>query len=144
MDHDLEQVERLLRARDLPVAGVREALCGFLVAEHAGAVVGVVGIEECCGYGLLRSTAVASEWQGHGLGRQLVERAIAEAEGQGVKALYLLTTTAERYFPSFGFTAIPREQVPAPVQATSEFESVCPSSATAMTLCLAPRPTVSI
>jgi amino-acid N-acetyltransferase len=97
-----------------------------------------VGVEECCGYGLLRSTAVATGWQSRGLGRHLVERAITEAESRGVKALYLLTTTAERYFPNFGFATIPREQVPEPVRATSEFKSVCPASATAMSLCLTP------
>lgn len=139
---DLTGIERLLIAHDLPVAGVADSLSGFLVAEHAGQLVGVVGVEPCAGYGLLRSTAVASDWQGRGLGRQLVERAITDAEARGIQALYLLTTTAERYFPSFGFTTIPREQAPAPVRATTEFASVCPASATVMTLRLTPRPPV--
>jgi amino-acid N-acetyltransferase len=133
---DLAAIEQLLVASDLPTTGVADALCGFLVAEHEGSLVGVVGVEECCEYGLLRSTAVAGDWRSRGLGRQLVERAIAEAESRGVKALYLLTTTAERYFPSFGFTTITREQVPEPVRASAEFCSVCPASATVMTLCL--------
>ena len=137
---DLAPIELLLTARSLPVAGVADSLDGFLLAEHAGVVVGVVGIESCGAYGLLRSTAVASDWQGRGLGRQLVERAITVAEARGVQALYLLTTTAERYFPTFGFVAIAREQVPAVVRATSEFASVCPASATVMMLGLTPRP----
>jgi amino-acid N-acetyltransferase len=136
---DLAQIERLLVASSLPTAGIADVLCRFLVAEHEGAVVGVVGVEECCGFGLLRSTAVGSEWRSRGLGRQLVERAIIEAESRGVKALYLLTTTAERYFPSFGFTTITRDQVPEPVRATAEFCTVCPASATVMKLCLTPR-----
>lgn len=131
---DLTQIERLLVASSLPTAGIADVLCRFLVAEHDDVIVGVVGVEECCEYGLLRSTAVDSEWRSRGLGRQLVERAISDAESRGVKALYLLTTTAERYFPGFGFTTIPREEVPAPVQATAEFCNVCPASATAMTL----------
>ena len=93
---DLPAIERLLIASALPVAGVRDALDGFLVAEHEGALVGVVGIEACCDYGLLRSTAVDTAWRSRGLGRRLVERAIAEAESRGTRALYLLTTTAER------------------------------------------------
>ena len=36
-------------------------------------------------------------------GRALVTRMISDAEARGIHALYLLTTTAERYFPSFGF-----------------------------------------
>jgi amino-acid N-acetyltransferase len=55
-----------------------------------------------------------------------------------VKALYLLTTTAERYFPSFGFATISRNEVPEPVRASAEFRNVCPVSAVAMTLCLTP------
>ena len=132
---DLAAVETLLASNGLPTEGVADALDGFLVAELDGALVGVVGVEQCCReYGLLRSTAVAAEWQGRGVGRRLVERAIAEAESRGTKALYLLTMTAERYFPSFGFVPTNRDRVPAEVRATSEFCSVCPASSTVMTL----------
>jgi N-acetylglutamate synthase-like GNAT family acetyltransferase len=95
-------------------------------------VVGVVGVERCCDYGLLRSTAVDGAWRGRGLGRQLVERAIASAEANGLHALYLLTTTAERYFPSFGFTPTTRDKVPEVVRETVEFRSACPASAVVM------------
>jgi amino-acid N-acetyltransferase len=59
-------------------------------------------------------------------------RVIADAEARGIRALYLLTTTAERYFPSFGFRPITRDAVPAEVRATVEFQSACPASATVM------------
>jgi amino-acid N-acetyltransferase len=131
---DLAAIERLLTANGLPMAGVREALDGFVVAEHERELVGVIGLEACCNYGLLRSTAVAPEWRGRGLGRQLVERVIAEAESRGINALYLLTTTAEHYFPSFGFVPTPRAAVPAEVQETVEFQSACPATATCMKL----------
>jgi amino-acid N-acetyltransferase len=131
---DLPAIFSLLSASDLPTVGVAEALAGFTVAEHDGRLVGVVGIETCCRrYALLRSTAVAPEYRKHGIGRRLVERAIAGAEAQGFSALYLLTTTAEAYFPSFGFTRVSREAVPDAVKATDEFTSACPSSATVMT-----------
>ena len=129
---DLAGVEQLLVASSLPIAGVAEALGDFLVATHDGAVVGVVGVEQCCDYGLLRSTAVDAAWRSRGLGRQLVERAIASAEANGLHALYLLTTTAERYFPSFGFAPTTREQVPDVVRQTVEFRSACPASAVVM------------
>ena len=135
---DLAGVEALLIANGLPIVGVAEALHGFLVAEHDGALVGVVGVEDCCReYGLLRSTAVAAEWRSHGVGRQLVARAIADAESRGTRALYLLTMTAERYFPSFGFVQTTRDAVPAEVKATAEFCAVCPSTSTVMALELA-------
>lgn len=131
---DLPEIEQLLVASNLPTDGVAGALDGFIVAEHEGALVGVVGVEACREYGLLRSTAVAPAWRSRGLGRQLVGRAIAEAEARGIQALYLLTTTAERYFPSFGFARTTRDAVPDPVRDTAEFEGACPASATVMSL----------
>ena len=43
-----------------------------------------------------------------------------------------LTTTAERFFPRFGFERITRDDVPASVQASIEFREACPASATVM------------
>jgi amino-acid N-acetyltransferase len=129
---DLPAVERLLTASGLPLDGVREALAGFLVAESGGGLVGVAGLEVCCEHALLRSVAVAPEWRSRGLGRELVTRLIAQAEARGIPALYLLTTTADKYFPGFGFERITRDAVPADVQTTGEFQGACPASATVM------------
>ena len=134
---DLPAVERLLTQNNLPTVGVKEIIGDFLVAEADDDLVGVVGMEYCCDYGLLRSTAVASSWRSRGLGRQLVEQIIARAESRGIHALYLLTTTAETYFPSFGFKPTTRDAVPAEVKATDEFRGACPASATVMHLPLA-------
>jgi amino-acid N-acetyltransferase len=134
---DLPAIEHLLVSSGLPTAGVAEWLRGFVVAESEqdNRIVGVVGLELCCDeYALLRSTAVDPEWRGTGLGRRLVTHVIAEAESRGIKALYLLTTTAERYFPSFGFVETPREAVPDEVKQSVEFREACPSSATVMAL----------
>ena len=134
---DLPAIERLLVSSKLPTAGVAEALGGFVVAESKAdkRIVGVVGLEHCCReYALLRSTAVDPEWRGTGLGRRLVTHAIAEAESRGIKALYLLTTTAELYFPTFGFVKTERDAVPEEVKQTVEFRDACPASATVMAL----------
>jgi amino-acid N-acetyltransferase len=134
---DLPAIERLLVASGLPTDGVADELAGFVVAESEqdNRIVGVVGLELCCReYALLRSTAVEPEWRGSGLGRRLVTHAIAEAESRGIKALYLLTTTAERYFPSFGFVKTSRERVPDEVKQSVEFREACPASATVMAL----------
>ena len=129
---DLAAVEQLLLAAGLPTDAVAESLKDFLVAESGGQLVGVAGLEVCSDYALLRSTAVDPAWRGRGLGRRLVERVIAQAEARGIRALYLLTTTAERYFPSFGFIQTTREAVPEPVHASMEFRSACPASAVVM------------
>ena len=54
------------------------------------------------------------------------------AEGRGVEAVFLLTTTAEAFFPKFGFEPMLARDVPASVQASVEFRSACPASAVVM------------
>jgi N-acetylglutamate synthase-like GNAT family acetyltransferase len=131
---DYPAIERLLTANKLPLDGVLDSLDGFMVADAETDIVGVIGMEYCGDYGLLRSVAVDADWRGHRIGRQMVERMLAEAGARGLYALYLLTTTAEQYFPSFGFSTIARDAVPAPIRATSEFQGACPASATVMAL----------
>ncbi len=130
--NDLAKVAVLLTAAGLPLAGVADALASFTVAEVDSERVGVAGLEVCCNNALLRSVAVSLEWRSRGLGRALVTRVIADAEARGINALYLLTTAADRYFPSFGFREITRERVPADVRETKEFQGACPATATVM------------
>ena len=129
---DLPAVERLLMESGLPLDGVQESLSTFVVAQAGDDVVGVAGVECCVANGLLRSVAVDPAWRSHGVGRALVTRIISDAAARGIDALFLLTTTAERYFPTFGFRAIPREEVPDDIRATAEFSGACPASATVM------------
>lgn len=129
---DHPAVARLLADAGLTLAGVPESLAGFLVAEHDGAIVGTAGVEPAAPYGLLRSVAVAPPWRGTGLGAALVRRLLADADARGVPALYLLTNTAELWFPRFGFAGVARDDVPDPVRQTEEFRGACPASAAAM------------
>jgi amino-acid N-acetyltransferase len=135
-DADRPAIEALLTASHLPIEGVSNTLCSFLVAVSNENLVATVGLEHCGKYGLLRSTAVAPEWRSRGIARRLVERIVAEAEQRGLNALYLLTTTAETYFPSFGFQVTTRVTVPDEIRATREFQGACPESATVMCLSL--------
>jgi amino-acid N-acetyltransferase len=48
--------------------------------------------------------------------------------------VYLLTTTAEAFFPHFGFERIERAAVPPRIQNSREFHGACPASATVMCL----------
>jgi amino-acid N-acetyltransferase len=133
---DRPSVEALLTSHNLPLAGVPEMFAAdpsqFLLAEHGPEVIAVAGIEACCEHALLRSVAVRADWQRRGLGHELVARAVSQAESRGVAALYLLTMTAEHYFPRFGFERVARESVPAAVAATVEFAGACPASAVTM------------
>jgi amino-acid N-acetyltransferase len=72
-------------------------------------------------------------------GRGLISAALERAAQRGLPAVYLLTTTAESYFPRFGFETIERSLVPASVQASVEFRGACPASAVAMRKSLLPE-----
>jgi amino-acid N-acetyltransferase len=131
-DNDIPAIESLLTACNLPLDGVRDLVDEFVVARSNGRVVGVAAVEPCGAYGLLRSAAVDQSMRGRGVGRALIQRLIADAEAKGYRALYLLTMTAENYFPAFGFIVTAREAAPVEIQATSQFKDICPSSATVM------------
>jgi amino-acid N-acetyltransferase len=131
-EHDIGDVFRLLEANRLPVDGLREHLETMIVARGDERIVGSAALELYSDGALLRSVAVAPGLQRTGLGRRLTDRAIALAREAGAPAMYLLTTTADQYFPKFGFERIERGAVPASVQASVEFTSACPASATVM------------
>jgi amino-acid N-acetyltransferase len=123
----------LLADAGLPTEGVPASLDGFVVAEAVdGSVVGAAGIEAYGDKGLLRSVVVAPSLRGTGLGQDLTEHVMAEAGERGIADLYLLTTTAERFFPRFGFYPVTRDAVPDAVQASVEFQGACPSTAVIM------------
>ncbi len=129
---DIRAVQELLEQSGLPTAGVEEWLQHFLVADSDGEVVAVAGLELYGGSALLRSVAVRPAWRGSGLGRQLVDRLVSEAQRQRVHDIYLLTTTAEHYFPRLGFGCITRDDVPREVRGSVEFTGACPASAVVM------------
>jgi len=129
---DADGVFRLLNEHHLPLDGLRDHLGTTLVARDRDRIVGSAALEVYPDGALMRSVAVASEVQGQGVGHHLTDAAIQLARDLGVPAIYLLTTTAERYFPKFGFARIERREVPETVQASVEFTSACPSSAIVM------------
>ena len=81
------------------------------MAEESGRVVGAVGLEVYGDCALLRSAVVDAGRRGSGLGIDLVESLLRHAATRGVREIYLLTTTAEHFFPRFGFVRIPRGDV---------------------------------
>jgi amino-acid N-acetyltransferase len=129
---DLPGVLSLLERSNLPTDGVAEALPQFVLAESEGELVGVVGLELYGSSALLRSAAVEERWRNSGVGRVLIERALDLARERGIGDVYLLTTTAENYFPRFGFVRISRDEVAPALQSSVEFRSACPASATVM------------
>ena len=129
---DANAILSLLDRTHLPKDGLVDHLRTALVARRGREIVGSAALEVYADGALLRSVAVDPREQGTGLGRRLTEAAAAKALALGVPALYLLTTTAEGFFPKFGFARIGRSEVPASVQQSIEFRSACPASAVVM------------
>jgi len=130
---DLGAVESLLSANKLPVDGVKENFSSFVVADDRGEIAGAIGLEKFGSVALLRSAVVSPEHRGSGVGRRLVEQVLEGAAEAGIEELFLLTTTAEEYFPRFGFARTTRLAVPAALKASAEFQGACPDTAIVMT-----------
>lgn len=135
---DLPALRALVERLHLPASDLGDGRQTFLLARSGGELVGAVGLERHGPDALLRSLAVVPRLQRTGLGKTLHQAAIAEARRTGVRALYLLTTTAAPFFEKAGFRRIDRSAVPAAVAASPEFASLCPSTAVCMALALAP------
>jgi amino-acid N-acetyltransferase len=133
---DLAGVQKLLGEAGLPLAGVPDHLGRYLIAATAGGIVGTVGVEAYPPVALLRSAAVSDTQRGRGIGALLVTRAVERARGEGLCALYLLTTTAADWFPRYGFRRVERAALPAELNASEELKGACPETAVCMELVL--------
>lgn len=133
-DADLASVSRLLETAGLPTDDLTAgALTHFrLLRGDAGTVLGAVGLDVFGPVAMLRSLAVRDEAQGKGHGHSLVLDVEAYGRSEGVSALYLLTTTAARFFERLGYAPIDRDLVPPSVASTDAFERLCPDDATCM------------
>ena len=130
---DLPSVIELLEASGLPHRDVTAALLAhYLLAKRADALLGVIGVEPLGDVGLLRSLAVTSSQRGRGLGIELTRALERHARALGIAQLYLLTTTAEKFFGALGYRVVPREDAPAPIQGTIEYRELCASTSVCM------------
>jgi amino-acid N-acetyltransferase len=126
-------VVALLEAEGLPVSDLNEThLEHFFFTGSDGAPSALVGLEIYGEAALLRSLVVSAATRTQGLGSALVLHAEQYAAAHQVRALYLLTTTAEPYFKHRGYRRIVRSQAPPSIQSTREFASLCPSSSAFM------------
>lgn len=131
-DADLPAISKLLQGCELPHDDVH-ARVHFMVAEENGHLVGVGGIEPCgASVALLRAFAVQPAVRGRGIARALYEAVRAQAYATGIRDVYLLTTTAERYFTRLGFTPVARDDAPEAIRRTRQFCALCPDTAQLM------------
>jgi len=133
---DLQAILDLLSQVQLPHDGVAENLGGFLVArDESSRLIATIGIERHGNTGLLRSAAVAPEYQGSGIGSRLTENLLERATNDGMERVVLLTTTASDFFARrFGFCETSRTAFDKDLAASSEWN--LPRCSSAVCMCL--------
>lgn len=131
-DSHRAMVIALLLSEKLPVEDLPASLKNFFVALTEDKVIGAIGLEPYGNYALLRSMVVSKAYRDKKIAFSLVEKLEDYSKTLGVRAMYLLTETAPGYFEKKGYQKINREEVPAALQASSEFSHVCPVSTIVM------------
>ena len=139
---DLKSIESLLELVDLPIEGVAENTNNFRIGKvrtdpmTISPIVGCVGFEIYGELGVLRSLAVHPDYQRRGIGHALISDGLKFAKRNGMNTLYLLTDTARDYLVSLGFQETSKDAVPQKILDSPEFSSICPSTATCLSMSL--------
>jgi len=97
-------------------------------------IVGCSALELYQQLALLRSVAVKPSLRKRGLGVELTRAALDLARECQVRKVYLFTLTACAFFSKLGFIQASRSDVPTAVRQSIEFTTLCPESATVMTI----------
>lgn len=127
---DRQSIVRLLETCELPTNDLDAHLDDFIVAKEADSVVGCIGLEK--EGPLLRSLAVDPSQRNRGVAQHLCEQLLQHAKELGVQEIFLLTTTAAKFFDHIGFQRRDREEAPESIRNNRQFTELCPSSAVLM------------
>ena len=136
---ELPNILALLDECELPREGLADHLPTTLVARRGEEIVGCSALELYREFALLRSVAVKSSFRQRGLALSLTKAALDIAKHHQVTNIYLLTETAEPFFSKIGFVPVPRSNVPQTIKRSVEFTTLCPDTATVMTMPLVPQ-----
>ena len=126
---DLGFIEHLLKENNLPFEDIKTLGKDFFLAYEGSLLVGMIGLEKFNNIGLLRSFVVKEEYRNKGYGRKICDSLIQLAKLQNIRELYLLTTTAKKFFEIIGFKVIEKTIVPFDIKNTAEFQGLCPATA---------------
>ena len=129
---DVSLVEDVLRRNHLPYEDISSKIDSLFIWRTNQDVIGIGGLELYERAGLLRSLVVEERFRGKGFGKKLCTELVGFGKLKGVSDIYLLTTTAEGFFRKNGFERVERKIVPEVIKHTTEFTSLCPSSAVCM------------
>lgn len=129
---DVAELRRLMVGSGLPAEDLEQHLRVFRVVERDGGLIACAAVERHGSDGYLRSVAVAAEHRGAGLGAQLTDEILGAAAAESLRAVWLMTLTADRYFALHGFARASREEAPAWLRAHPHFLTYCPAGAILM------------
>lgn len=127
-----EDAIQLLTSQKLPTSDLPTSLNDFFVAKEGDQLIGLIGLEKYHENGLLRSMVVHPDFRNKNIASRLVQKIEELAKAESLRAVYLLTETAEKYFERKGYVKVDRSEVPSGIKSSSEFSNVCPVSAVVM------------
>lgn len=126
-----QDIRALLSANGLPVSDLASTVKLFALTDQKQ-LMGSAGLELYGTNALLRSMSVIEHNKGRGLGKKICLAIEAMAKKAGIGVLYLVTTTAAGFFEKMGYLPVRRENLPADILSSAQFNGICPASATIM------------
>ena len=125
-------IRALLERNGLPTNDLESARPEFAVIREKGQVIAAGALQHFGPAALLRSVVVSWDRRGIGLGQAIVCELERRARAAQIRRLVLLTQSAAEFFARQGYRIIEHSTAPENMQASEEFRSLCPSSATCM------------
>ena len=131
-DKDLEAIKKLLDDNNLPTTDIHQDNIQLFIGLMDDKIMSVIGLEKYENVALLRSFAVSDLFRNQQVGTRLIRQIFDLCASEHIDNLFLLTTTAEKYFLKFGFLKTERIEAPDILKQTREFKDICPASAVLM------------
>jgi amino-acid N-acetyltransferase len=131
---DLEQATLLIEASGLPTVDINQSNQKIYILKEDNKIIATSCLEIYDQEAILRSFAVEETRRNTGIGTFIYKETLKEAKKHGLRKLILLTTTAENYFKKQGWKVTQRENISEQIKHSTEFNSVCPSTAVCMYL----------
>jgi len=131
-EREFDAIKKLLDDNNLPTTDIYQDNIQLFIGLIDDKIMSVIGLEKYKNVGLLRSLAVTDLFKNQQVGSRLIRHIVDLCASEHIDKIYLLTTTAEKYFVKFGFTKIERIEAPDILKQTREFKDICPVSAVLM------------
>ena len=125
-EQEREELKHLLSSNQLCFNDIGEHGVHLFGVNLRDEHVGFFGYELFDNLALFRSMVVVPEARNKGYGTLIWQQANKKLVAEGVKEVYLLTSTAAPFFSKQGFTEVPRASAPEAISATTEFKEFCP------------------